>query len=409
MRNAVKLAAAATVLVSALPLVAVAQEDARGVPVLNRGRPDYDAAGVRAGGFMVMPSLKLAGQYDDNIFASENEVDDYILVASPSLRVRSNWNNHALNFQAGADVGRYQDNDQEDYEDYLVGLDGRIDIARGTTARADGSYARKHEERGSPNDAGGREPTEYDLVTLGAGFDRSLARLGFRLGGDYQSFNFDDVAGVGSQIIDQDNRDREEYGVTARVSYETTPNARGFVQAAYNWRRYDTNPVRDSDGYRLTAGVELDLGGITTGELFAGYRSQSYDDPLFDDASGFTYGANLTWNATALTTLIFTVSNTTEETTQAGSSSYIASLYRVQVDHELMRNVILSGFASYIDNDYKGITRQEDVIGLGASAKYLINRNFSAELGYRMTDRDVNVAGSDYTRNIFFLNLTAAL
>ena len=39
------------------------------VGVLERPRPGYEALGIRAGGFIVYPSLTLRAEYDDNLFA----------------------------------------------------------------------------------------------------------------------------------------------------------------------------------------------------------------------------------------------------------------------------------------------------------------------------------------------------
>ncbi|ACJ01125.1 outer membrane beta-barrel protein [Rhodospirillum centenum] len=410
MRKSVLFLTAALILPAGAATAQTPGDPVRGIPVQNRPRPDFDPAGLRAGTFLVYPQISLSGRYDDNIFADESgTVDDVIYIASPQVRLQSDWNRHALNLRAAAEIGRYADNGSEDYEDYVAALDGRLDILRGTTATGRASFARLHEDRGSPDEAGGLEPTEYDLWTASATLDRSLARLGARLTADYRGFDFNDVPAPGGAVIDQDDRDRDEYGVAARLSYATSPNLAGFIQAAYNWRRYEREVGRDSEGYRLTGGVALDFGGVTSGEIFAGYRSQDYDNPAFPTADGLTYGASLAWNPTTLTSLAFTASNTVEETTSDAASAYVATLFRIDIDHELLRNLLIGGYAGYLENDYERIDRTDDVISLGASLRYLVNRNFQIEGGYDYTNRDSNLSGIDYDRNIVYLRLTGLL
>ena len=44
------------------------------VAVLDRPRPDYQAMGIHAGGFMVYPSMAVAAAYDDNVYALPSDL-----------------------------------------------------------------------------------------------------------------------------------------------------------------------------------------------------------------------------------------------------------------------------------------------------------------------------------------------
>ena len=62
------------------------------------------------------------------------------------------------------------------------------------------------------------------------------------------------------------------------------------------------------------------------------------------------------------------------ETTQSGASSVQDTGVGLQVDHELLRNLILSASADYDRSEFDDIGRTDDTIALGADAKYLLNR-----------------------------------
>ncbi|HYE51407.1 MAG TPA: outer membrane beta-barrel protein [Azospirillaceae bacterium] len=389
---------------------ALAQQDLRGTGVEERTRPDYDPAGIRAGTFLVRPSVTVAGQYDDNIFADDaGAVDDYVIIVQPRLNITSDWGRHALNFRTGAELARYQDFESEDYDDFHVGADGRLDVGTDYAATGGLQYSRQHEDRGSPNDVNGAEPTEFDLTSASVGFAKGVTRINGRVRAEYQGFDFEDVRGLANTVIDQDNRDRDVWGLGGRVGYEVRPGFNAFVDGALNWVEYDNSPLRDSDGYRVSFGASIDLGGVTTGEVFAGYRAQDYDNPAFEDIDGFTYGASVLWLPTGLTSVRFSLVNEVAETIQASSPGFVRSAIGVEVDHELLRNVILGGEVRYTNDDYERIPRKDDVWQYALGARYLITRNFSVGGEWRHTDRGSNAAGQDYKRDLVTLRVTAAL
>ena len=76
-----------------------------------------------------------------------------------------------------------------------------------------------------------------------------------------------------------------------------------------------------------------------------------------------------------------------------------------QLDHELLRSLILELRASTATEDYVQIDREDRVKAASISARYLMNRWMRVELGYRYTDRNVDPpdVGRGFTRNLFSL------
>ncbi len=198
----------------------------RGETVTSRSRPEFDPLGATMGSFLVLPSIVVEQRYDDNIFATDgDEEDDFITRILPRLNIRSDWSNHALNFESGAAIGRYWDNDDEDYEDYYAGASGRLDIRRSTQFRVRSRYEHLHEDRGSPDDVGGKDPTELDVSTLGAELFHDFGRLNGTVGGSFRRVSFDDVdAAMGPDIVQHD-RDRDRTEGFVRVGYDISPRS----------------------------------------------------------------------------------------------------------------------------------------------------------------------------------------
>src|SRR5512134_504255 len=119
---------------------------ARGEPVATRVRPELEPLGVRAGTFLIYPSFGVDGTYNDNVFATKDEQDDFITDLRPQLSVASDWANHALNLTAGADIGRYATYSRLNYEGWLVSADGRVYITRDSALFLGGGFSREHED-----------------------------------------------------------------------------------------------------------------------------------------------------------------------------------------------------------------------------------------------------------------------
>src|SRR5690606_3242138 len=390
-------------------------EVVRGATVTERSRPDDDPVGVRLGGFFLLPALSVQESYNSNIFATEsNEESDFITSIEPKLDLRSNWNNHALNLHADARVVRFADFDSEDFEDYTLAADGRVDVQRDLRLFGGVAHMLRHEQRSSPNDQGGREPTEYEVSTINLGVEKQFNRLSTRLDAKRDFISYDDVRTGAGGTIDQCDRDREQTEIGLRAGYEIAPLREIYVLGLYNFREYDRTTDRngfrrDSDGYTLAVGAEYDLSGVTFLDAYVGYTQQEYDDARLGDLSGWTAGAKLTWNVTQLTTVTGTLSHEVEETILSNASGYFATRAEIRADHELLRNLLLNASIGYENDEFEGISRDDDYYLFGIGAKYLMNRYLSVSGGYGYRTRSSNQPNADFDENVVFLRLTGQM
>ncbi len=378
------------------------------------GSEDYRPIGARIGSFQVFPRVALSEEHNDNVYAAAtDEKSDFVTTFSPSIGVQSDFARHSLNLNAGAEIVRYADYGNDDHENYNISVGSGLEATRALNFDLSAAYRLDHEDRSSPDDAGGIEPTEYDRTDLAAGarYRPGVVLLGLR--GERRSFNYDDVSTSGG-TTNNDDRDRDEYRIIGEVGYEYLPDTDAFVRVTYETVSYEVEAAgddggldRDSNGYEVVAGTDLDFTGVTTGEIFAGYFSRSYDDATLSDSNGVAFGGNVRWNVTQLTTIRGGVSRAVRETTTANSSGYVSTAFNVRVDHEFLRNLNGRAQISYSKDDYDGITREDDTVAASVGARYLINRNFNADLGYEHRERSSDSAGSDYTINRIRLVLTA--
>jgi hypothetical protein len=75
------------------------------VSVTERGRPEYDALGVRLGSFIVNPQLTTSIGYSDNVFNdNSNKKSDVYTAFEPYVNVASDWSVHQVRLTGAADI-----------------------------------------------------------------------------------------------------------------------------------------------------------------------------------------------------------------------------------------------------------------------------------------------------------------
>ncbi len=396
-------------------MVRAQQAPSPNVTVQERPRPRYDPLGIRAGGYLIFPSVRVEGNYDSNVFATPNdEDDDFGLIISPRVNARSQFPRHRLDFTAFAEIGRYEEFSRNNYEDFGVGAVGVLDVTRRQNLRLRLSAERDHETRAEPDAVGrGNDVTKFWNLLADAAYRVNFNRVFVEPRAGVRRLDYEDTGN-----INQDDRDRNVYQAGLRAGYAVSPRFSVFGQGMYNIRRYDETPNdagedRDSEGYTISIGTEIDITGILFGELQVGYSKQEYDDDALDDVDGFGGTGRLTWNVTPLTTVIGEVVGELRETTVSfGGDQARADRHAeigIDVTHELRRNILLNANARYLRDDFVGTDRVDDIFRVGAGVTYLLNRNFSIDARYRFDTRKSDDNDAEFDRQQVFIGFVAKL
>jgi len=392
-------------------------EDAvpRGETVRNRARPELDALGLHVGSFYIFPSLTNSVSYNDNVFASQSDaVSDLIYTLTPEVAVRSDWNRHAIGVSAGGRLGFYFDETAENYKDAFVSALGQVDVSSSTVLRSNISFRRGHEQRGDPDDAGGAEPGIFYTFAGGLQGSHRFNRLTISAGADVRRLDYEDVDRAGGGVIDQDDRDRMIYRPAVRAAYQFHPGYSAFVRTQGVIVRYEQSTdnngfKRDSQGFDVVGGAEVDLTGLLFGDVFAGVRQRYYEESRFDSVFGPVIGATLTWIPTGLTTVTLRADSQIIDSTGVNTSGYNSTALGLTVDHELLRNLILTGGGGFRYDDFEGVDRVDRFVTGTVGADYLWNRYLTLGTRYVFSYRDSDSPGNDYVRNLISVLLTTKL
>jgi hypothetical protein len=388
------------------------------LPVISHPQ-DSKPLGIRAGGFMLHPGVQLAAEYNDNVFyTAENTQSDTAWHFRPYITAQSGWSRHSLNIRLAADVSRYQDYSFQDYEDYFLLINGRVDVRNRSFFSYTADYMNLHEGRNNRSAEQGITPTRYDLYGGSLGYDHTFNRLSIGVLGTWRRMDFDDTFSLEDGNIDNQDRDRDESSFSVRAGYQFQTDKQAFVSVVSNRvnykEKYDRNGLdRTSDGYTVNGGLRFNITGLLSGDVFASYHDQSYDDPTLPDVTGWAGGAGLQWTPSRLTMVGASITSGVEATTYQYSSGYLRTLYSVRADHELMRNLQISGQVSYSVNDYQltldapeGARSKDKIWMAGVGMTYFFNRWLFLSASYDYEKLTSNQDQDRYDANRFWLVLS---
>ena len=393
-------------LIAFVPFEAAAQEVASpSVSVRERPRPEYDPQGVRFGGFDLHANLDVGVASTDNLFATENNADsDTIYTISPQAHLDSHWSRNALSFAAGLTQTGHQDFNSEDTTTGFVSGRGRLDVGANTQVTGGARYAREVEPRTNVDALQIGEPVEYDVSQGLLSVAHTFNRIQVSASAQRTELNYHDAG-----PIDQDFRDSTENAGTLRAEYAISPRIGLVGQMTLDHRKYDNDPGLSSNGRTYLVGVAINFTDIMRGQVAVGEFNRDYD--FGQHVNGTAVDANLEWYVTELTTLSFSASRSGQDSGATTSDPYVESSLGAHVDHELLRNLIVSAGIQKGKRDYQVIDRNDDFTGGEVAAEYILNRRVALSARYRHDSVDSSGANRyrNYDVNTFSLGLSLRL
>lgn len=383
-------------------------EEPRNVTPRSRSRPELEPLGVRVGAFVLAPRVGLRAGYNDNLDAAEDgERGDAYAAALPSADLRSDWSRHDLQLSVDAVSGRYRKTPSENTDNWTAAVQGRLDLGRASSLVGSAGVAHLQEDRASANSIAADEPTTFRVSEAGAGWVHPFGRFEARVQGRVADYRFDNPAGsaeVPPGTLVGNERDRVSTSTEARLRYSVWPGYGAFVRGAFSSQDYQRPTAggvnRDSQGREVSVGVDLELTDLIFGSAYVGQYRQNYEQTGVDSSGGLNFGADLSWNPTRLSTLHVLARREVEESTQPGASGYLSTTAALELEHELLRNLLLVAGSRLTQRDYDGIERQETLWQHSFGANYLANRHVQLRLQVYYRDQDASGGGRRFTQKV---------
>ncbi len=400
-----------------------------GQPYRRPLKPDTDqfgAVGDYVGSFLVKGAVEVSGGYDSNPgrFTDKERGSAFYMIA-PELLIASDWERHSL----VADLrGSFTGYDRTfptapgvissvptsvDRPDFTGKVNGRFDVSRDTGVLGEWRMRLGTDNPGSPNLPAGLSKYPVYLTTGGSlGIEQNFNRLQVTVSGTADRTTFQDSRLTNGSSSSNADRNFNQFGGIARVSYDVMPGLKPFGEVEGDTRIHETGVdrfgyQRDSNGGYAKVGSTFELTRLLTGEASIGYAMRSYRDPRLSQLTGLLTSASLVWSASPLTTVKFIANTTVDETTLPGVAGTLTRTYTAEVDHDFRRWLTGIGKFTYGTLDYQDGNRLDRIYSVSGDLIYKLNRNLWVKGTLRRDWLESNIVGQSSAATVVMLGVRA--
>jgi hypothetical protein len=371
----------------------------------------YAALGIRAGGFILRPSLETGLTATTNADSSHDGKGAILSESTLRLNAASDWSDKSATIAA---YGTWRKSiSGEDLTEPSAGIDASLEVPIGNDFVARGTLGHSliPESPSSPGFPSGTEGEPLTQTITGSlGLEKRAGKLRLGLTGNVERQTYGDADLVGGGTASQHDRNSTLVSATLRAGYEISPALIPFVEGEIGRRYYDLET--DSAGYRrssdrigIRAGLELDLGEKLRGEFSAGYIRENPDDPRLDAIAGPTVEAALNWSPVRGTTVALNGSTSVEGTTDPGESGSLRYSTGLSIERQIRANLTSTASIGGFYRDYVGIDGHDIGWDTELSVTYWLNRYFGISGRLRHEQMVSNLPDRDYKTESVFLGV----
>jgi hypothetical protein len=326
------------------------------------GPGPLDQSGIGLGSFILVPQLELNIGVDSNVFAqpaSGPPVSSMYATVTPSFDLRSDWLNHSLHVLASGTLGWYGNAPTQNYQNYGIIVDGRVDIYTDVYATWLTGFRRSTEALGTPNVSFAQAPTVVDTLPIEFGLYQQFNRVFYQLGvraTRYWYYDYSTISGFG---LPGSSRERWEYSESLKIGYQLFEDLDVFVAPSIGQIRYierinSAGQSRDSDSMNVSVGSTWRINPISVLEGSIGYQSSNYESGL-GNTSAWAFGLAGTWTGYAPLTLRPYISRSIAETSLSQYKNYVATTFAVDYNYLIHDAWTLAGGFLFTMADYSPI------------------------------------------------------
>ena len=292
----------------------------------------------------------------------------------------------------------------DDFFDWRLGADGRLDLSRKSRIDASVGYSRDDEDDEDTDSEDDDGDVPIHSIDARIGYDTLGERLGFGVAGTLSRLDFGDS--------DFDDRDRTSYGLIGRLRYKWSDDL--TLSGGPNYRRSsfddeaDDGDRRDADefGVRFGAGYQASRTIDTRASL--GYALIDFDDADRENEDRVTGSAGLTWAPGGGTTLDLQASRTLGLSIEDGEDSRTTTRAAATLAHRLAlgSHSTLSSSLSLSASRLSDLDRNDRHLVAGVTYAYRLAEHAFATASYRFSQRFSNDDDADYYRNLISVGMT---
>lgn len=359
-------------------------DEATGVTVRSRLHPGQEPLGIRLGSFLVHPQIQTGLGYDSNVMGGRPAHGSWLVHDQPSILFSSDWSRNALGGYFSADDTRYLDQPAQSRTDGTLSVGGSLDVGRDRVSVAVAHVA-QHEDRNSLDALPSDRPIAFTLDDARLSYTASFGRWTLTPSTEISRWRYDSTTIMGLPAS-QAYRDRGVIQGATTLRYELAPLRSLLLVGRITGANYPNSlagqPSQHSTGYQLLTGFDYDDDAMWRYRVLVGGEVRQFAS--FPTRTAMIAEAEVAWMPTGLTTVRAQLGRTIEDAAQPGVSGYTYTNAKLTIDHEYMRNLVLSASFGVQQAAYlQGGSQSGFSAGIGAT--WLLNRTVRLSASYDIT------------------------
>ena len=371
-----------------------------GVTVASRAHPEYEAQGVRLGTFLITPVLYENVGYNDNVTGTPNAHGSAMIETNASVNAAGGTSDTTLAGALTLDDVEYPQQSSQSYTNWTAALGVSHNFGQ-DVLNIGATHLNLDQAPGNLNVPGLNQTISYRVEDARASYTLDLGRWTVEPSIDVSYFNFDNGT-VGTVNYLQTYRDRIVLQPSIVADYEFATRRRFVLVLRDTQSDFDRAPPnlpkQNFNDVSALAGVAYDADGVIVFRLLGGYERRDFTSARYQTTSAPIVEASASWTPTGLTTVTGSAARYIEDSAAESTVGFTETALRLNVDHEYLRNVVLSAHGGVFLDDYphqadgSGGGGQEFFTG-GVSASWRLNRNIWLGADYTYSTRH-NTSGS---------------
>ena len=390
-----------------------------GVTVLSRVQRGAPTGDIRAGSFIVRPEYDQSVTHDDNVLGFRGSPASWIVHSAPTISVNSDWGRNSLGAYIGLDNGTYLDTPRQSRTDWTAAIGGGLTIGRGEATLAY-SHLTLHDDATNIGALPTSTPVPFVVDDVRASYTVPVGRFALTPFVDYAMWRFGTTE-LGGQPSNQDFRNRDVLQAGLAGKFDLGGGDDLLMTAA----AIDTHYVHPNPGVAgqsstsgiVLAGFDWQATGNTRIRVLGGVETRQFVSAAYASRTTPVGTASLIWTPTGLTTVTATLSRSIEDPSQEDTGGIVFSRAQLDVDHELMRDVILRGRIGVQAGEFLQLRSNQTNVYAGAGVTWIINRHLRLSTDYQFTNQsgaaaqsvpgvtNINSTTGNYSRNLFIVRL----
>jgi hypothetical protein len=370
-----------------------------------------NAAGVRLDPFVLYPAVSVFEGYNDNVtLSNSNRVTSAVTVLSPALLAELKGASTAYRLSYVGNYGWYSNSsaDNYDYHEFRGGAD--FDFSVRSSLKLNAEYLRKSDPRGSTlASTNVVTPNKWDQTGIGGIYSYGAAGAQGRI--EVEAGAFEKRYSNNRTITETLDYDLQRYGGT--FFWRVGPKTEWLVQGAQIRTDYISPlSIQDNRENRVMTGLKWEATALTTGTAKFGYSEKKYSSTgvAANNPKGGIWEIGVRWSPLTYSVVDLTTGKTFNDSQGGLGSTYVTNEYISLIwNHGWTERIRTTASGYYATDNYSGIARNDKLSQLGLKVSYDMRRWLMFAAEYQYYERQSNVLGSDYKKNVFLLSVRATL